>query len=396
MEAPGARWSLADRDGKPVESAEGTVLADGEGLTLLPAAGGPAHFAWTEIEGLTGGDATIVVGLRAGRHLELSRLAKRKDALASEILALRRASLADVFGVDEQAPAEEERGEVDGVAATFRLQPTSVAILPDLGWPWLLPYGAIGSLEFDETRWTLVAKTGPGKEVAFAKLGKRTDAFRRELAARREALLARSSRALAALFPELGAPALRGLGEVLRDGVPASSVAVDAAAPGAWELLVRRAPCDDAHAAALAELAARAQAAFVVAKELPRGQASRGEGPDPEGGGAGPFALLFVFAIGRRLVLEAPGEEGRATYLFALEGDPSAAAAELLAQLVSVGFRREAIHLDDAALDRPEHARWRAAAVHVPGIVALRRRFRGRAAHGEAWKSQLDASLGEG
>jgi hypothetical protein len=415
------RFRLAPPSG-PEERGEGRLaLAEAE-LTITAPAGLPLRVPFHELGEVDQGDCVLVLHLVRGGLLELSHLGRRFDEVARTLAALRRRHLDAALFLAEEGAAEEDRGAVrvrapDGTlggerTAALRPQRTSLAVLCDGERPWSLPYGEVRSVTFDAEAYAVVLGGWDGGAVELLKLGKRTDAVRRALEERMAGLAERSARALAALAPHLSALEVRALAAVLRDGVAASRGAIEAAAPGAWEAIWKRSFASGRRPHAEA-LAARARGRWLCVKEL---ATSGGDAPgepaepaaEPQAGGEGPGAtlppecegrrLLHLFEIDRCLVVEAPGSEAVATYVFRAGADPGARAAALCRAFAAVQFRREPFHLPDDALLSGANARYRELVALVPELRQAREAFLGRAIHAslEAWRGGLEQALARG
>lgn len=102
--------------------------------------------------------------------------------------------------------------------------------------------------------------------------------------------------------------------------------------------------------------------------------------------------IWLMAAIKNSLILEAASLEGggKATYVFAVDGDFNALMDRLNFCLHMVEFRREPIYMSDEQLQKPENISYATAVEKAPQLIPLRKLFKGRVAHTEGWKEGLD------
>ncbi|MFO0580694.1 MAG: hypothetical protein U0229_00330 [Anaeromyxobacter sp.] len=400
------RFRLAT-PGAPDEWGEGLlVLGEGE-LSLTSPAGLALRIPLATLGDVEARDLVLHLALPGGARLELSHLGRRFDAAARALTERRRAHLDASLLLAEDGAAEADHGvvarrapggaEEPGRTAALRPQRTSLAVLCEGERPFVLPYGEVRDVAFDEGRYAVVLERWDGGALVCSMLGKRTDAFRRAVTERLGALAVRSARALAALAPALPPGQVRALAAALRDGVPASRAEVEAAAPGAWDAVWTRSFAGGRRPYADA-LAARAAGRWLCVKEVEAPSAgappvaAEGATLPPECDGR---RLLHLFEVGRAIVAEAPGSEDVATYAFRAGPEPAARVRGLCRAFAAVQFRREPIHLSDEALLSGEHARYREVAALVPELGEARAAFLGRAIHAslDAWTAGLEEAL---
>lgn len=376
------------------------VVVAGGGLEVTPQGGATLPVRFTEIRSFGVADYALWLELHDGSRLELSRLARRLDELARVIKDSRRAHLSPALLLEEQGGAVVEKGayerrrpsgEPEGAGpCAVHLQKTSIAVYPEVASPFLVPYGTVVGARHDPDAYGLALTRDDGELLLLTRFGKRTDALARGLEEKRAALAARQSAALAALAPGLGPVATRDGAALLRDGVPAGRAALDRAAPGLWDAVWKYGFNEERRPYAEV-LLARATRSFAVIKETGPWGAAEGT----------PAALadrrlLYLFELGRALVIEAPSTDDAATYVFRLAGDGEAFARALCRALAAVQFRREPIYLAESAMRAPPHDRYAEAVRVLPELAATRAAFLGRAIHNsvEAWKREVDEAVG--
>jgi hypothetical protein len=402
---------------EPAEGAEGRLAVGTDGVTLTSPAGLPLRIPYRDLASVEMGDHLLTLRLASGEAIELSRLGKRFDAVAGELAAARRTHLDASLLLEEEGAGEEDRGAfrrraADGSpgperACTLRPQRTSLAVLCEDERPFVVPYGVVKDVTFDASAYAVVLPLWSGGAIELLRLGKRTEAVRRGLAERVSALADRHARALQALAPDLPALRIRALSAVLRDGVPASRGAVEAAAAGAWGAIVARSFAGGRRPYS-EHLEGRAERRWLCIKEVTAAgpaEAPGDEGAPEEEQAGSPGAtlppecegrrLLFAHQIGEALVLEAPGSEDVATYVFRAGPDPAARVEVLCRAFAAVQFRREPFYLGDEALASGAGARHREVVRLVPEVREARAAFTGRAVHTslDAWRKALEAAL---
>ncbi|MBI5068567.1 MAG: hypothetical protein HZB56_10025 [Deltaproteobacteria bacterium] len=391
------------------ERGEGVLALGSAELTVTAPASAPLRFPYRDLTAVEEGDHLLRLRFAGGDLLELSHLGKRFEEVARALTALRRTHLDGALLLEEGGQGEEDRGVVRRRApggalgpertAALRPQRTSLAVLCEGEQPFLVPYGTVRDVTFDAQAHAVVLSLWDGGAVELAKLGKRTDAVRRALLDRLGALAGRSAAALASLVPSATPLQVRALAAAVRDGVPASRQAVEAAVPGAWEAIWGRSFAGGRQPYAEA-LAARASGRWLCVKELAgepgAAEAAGGEEPGatlpPECRGR---RLLYLLDLGAAIAAEAPGSEDVATYLFRAGADPRGRVEAVCRAFAAVQFRREPIHLAETALQAGEHARYREVVALVPELREARAAFLGRALHTslEAWAAGLDEAL---
>jgi hypothetical protein len=426
-----ARYSLAPGGGAPAEEGACTVELGEGAVTLSPSSGPALRIRLAEILAWRVHDYAVTLDLAGGARAVLSAMGKRLDPFCAALPAARAEHLGEALLLLERGAAAEEHGEFrrgdgSGEPCRVRLQRTSLVVFPRETLPFRIGLGEVRALEFDADAYAVRLILADAPALELRRFGKRTDALQAGLRERRDALAARGLRALGALAQDLPALALRTLGALLPDGVPASRAALEQAVPGAWEAIRLRSFAAGERREAAAHLAERAQEAWVAVKETdpapaeggPEGEAGEGEqdvpqrqpagAPEPAAGeeaapGAGSTLppelagreVLYLFRIGGALALELPSSTESATYVFRAGEQGEQTVRQVVRAMAAIQFRREPISLPDEQLLGARGARYGEALALVPGLRAARQAFLGRAVHAgaEAWRKALDAAL---
>jgi hypothetical protein len=418
--------------GGPVEEGPCTVaLAEGA-LTVAPSGRPSLRIRLSELAAWTVEDHAVTVDLGAGARVVLWQMGRQLDPFCSALPAARVEHLGQALLLLERGAAGEETGEFrwrgePAEACRVRLQRTSLVVFPRESLPFRVGLGELRGVDFDEGSYALVLALDGERVLELLRFGKRTDALRAGLRERRDALAARTLRALGALAPDLPALALRALGAVLPDGIPASRAALDQAAPGAWDAIFARAFADADRRAAAQLLASRTEEAWVAVKETAPSDSESGPDADAdsdsdaethtethadadsENGAEGRPArrsstlprelagreVLYLFRIGRALALEVPTSTESATYVFRAREAGDRPALEVVRALSAIQFRREPISLPEPELQGARGSRYLEALKLVPGLQDARAAFLGRAIHssGDGWQRALQAAL---
>jgi hypothetical protein len=397
------------------------VALESDGLTVAPAAGAPLRVAFTRLASWTAADFAVTLALDGGGTLRLSMLGRRYQPFLAALPVARAADLGQALLLLEPDPSAEETGAFrwrgaagEPEACRLRLQRTSTVVFPASSLPFVVPLGEVTDLAFDEGAWAVALTLRDGRTLEAVRFGRRTEALRRGLEERRQALSARALRALSALLPDRPPLALAAVGALLPDGVLAERRALEAASPGAFEAILHRSFAAGLRRETALHLAGRSQAAWLAVKEVAgQGEAaavepaepgpSDAEPPDtgpPPAGATLPAELegrqvLFLFQVEAGLALEIPSSQESATYVFRAGADPSARAAAVARALSVIRYRREVISLPAVALEGPRGARYLEALRLVPELAAARAAFAGRAIHASeaTWKKGLEAAL---
>ena len=381
------------------QTAPCVVVVAGGGLEVTPQGGATLPVRFTEVRSFGVADYTLWLELHDGSRLELSRLARRLDELARVIKDSRREHFSPALLLEEPGGAAVEKGtyerrrasgeRLDTGPCAVHLQRTSLAVYPEAAPPFLVPYGTVVGSRHDPDLYGLVLTRDDGEQLLLTRFAKRTDALARGLEERRAALAARQSEALAAIAPRLGAVTIRDGSELLRDGIPAGRAALERSAPGLWDALWSYGFNEERRPYA-ESLLSRATSTFAVIKETGPWGAAEGT----------PSALadrrlLYLFELGKALVVEAPSADDAATYVFRIAGDAEPFARALCRALAAVQFRREPIYLPESAMRAPPHDRYAEAVRVLPELAATRAAFLGRAIHSslDAWQREIDEAV---
>lgn len=356
----------------------GSAELDGERLVLLPPSGPPLPVPLMEVLGIAARDRCLDLLLVSGETLTLSRLGSRFDALHDALVRARNEALLDAYWMREGEAAPPTRAEWSGTPprpCELRLMETALVLLFADGDPVRLPYALLESIQPEDHTVTLDLR-GKGR-FRFTGFGRAFEPFVDALSKAANGLHAAHLDLLRRTLPDLDPAALRNAAGLLRDGVAVPMTDLERA--GLWRPLCRAAAAGGpaGELAALFELAGPAGPSAGVKRGL-AGELS----------GDYLFFLAPITPDGCAAVLESvrlggPGEEaeGRATYLFRLDGDPGSALDVLNSDLLDLNFRREPLLVPEGKLPRRRPA----------PLDALRGRLLGRAMHRsfEGWKAEV-------
>jgi len=387
-----ARYSLEGRSGQAEWSFDGSYLG------LVPDAGPPLSFSVPEFTGIAGDDYTIaltVAGAASGGKLVLSHLGADGPTLLD---GLRRAWLparAQVLRLSGSGEGRPFSGQVAGLEGRppepFRgLLFEEVLVVARDGFdldPLFL--ALFGSVEHDESTYTVRVRQWPGEQVVFSKMAGQTDEFARWLQTNRAELAEESAAILAAGAPTLPLGPRGMLAGMWLPGRLMELEAMEAVCPGVIEAF---------RGAWLASLPRHDEGEHLLGWAAGGSTwvgCTRGSGGGAQDGatagtapGAGAEGHLWLLC-GKNGVwfLEALSIEDRATYCFTGGEEVPALVSRLLC---APQFSREALYSPLAELTG-ESADLAIAAQALDFLVELRRRFKDRVIHQttEGWKRDV-------
>ena len=417
--------------------------------TATVAAGGPPlAFDLGDIDVFAAGDYELSLSLFDGLVLRLSHVGRAFQTLTHDLRDAHRARLVKCLLVSDLDEVARFEGSLDGTRLTrpchgrgeVRVYEGNLAFLFDGGGGFQWRLADLDGVVLDDRDYLVVVSSGD-ESIRIGQLAKRTGELVACLRGRLLALKDRAARALHAVLPFLSPAEFQRTSALMREGacVPLANLRSihGMIVPTLLERVVD--PDLRPYVAALAERSAgdafvgwkviRREAGdsgdavgddgaeapdVAVAGEPALGASENGSAPGPRGldslldlgeGVEALFWYLFPIAAGSstatHLAWEATSREGRATYVFRLEGGGGAgstrdAAASVNRGLVALNFRRAPIYLTDRTLASDVRYRHYAIATRrVPELRAVRDRFGGRAIHtGLApWTRQLERLL---
>lgn len=365
-----------------LHDALGRVLASGEGAALVGEAHlaiGPVTIGLLDVEAVSADERIVSLALWPSGRLVLSGLGDRHAAFVAALVAARtevrlEGLLADgpdtpsvYFGTLRSAGEPGERGGAAGPQrAELRLYQTHLAVLPERGDPFQLPFGALAALGHDGPG--AARCTAFGRTVVLDDLGRQGDTFVRELEARRGGL--------ARLLAEAaGTPALADGAAVPRSELPQfERLLADFTAPERVEHV-------GLVLAAAAAHGGEPRFGLVMLQDL---EGETLASPVPLPARVAPFLLV---PVGPRVVLEMLSGPSAATYVF--EGEPGAIGRDLQA----IHFRRAPLAVVDDEAVRAEHP-YRLAFRALPPLIRLRDATRERIIHDGNWRDCFEVGIG--
>jgi hypothetical protein len=279
-----------------------------------------------------------------------------------------------------------------------RIQPTGLVILPAESLPVRIEFSRLVGSRAENFR--IALETSDMGVFELLRMGTAYQYFVDQFIGARRDFESESFQTLLGLSPGIGFDRLQELGKLMAEGRAVSKAEVLKRVFDFWitlERLVKESPLAGSYAQlkslSLEELTS------IGFKKTPRGN-----------------YLWFMMAIagsvergGNSVVLEVTSETGHATYLFRiLDRDkfPSStperlqgAALETMKAIndamITTGFRREPIYLDEGKLSTEAYSRYLYAAKNLPALRLLRDRFYARIIHGtpESWTADLEEAL---
>jgi len=344
-------------------SEEGAVSSEGDGdgeVSDEALAFGPLSAEFLDVDSLRVRERVIELGLFPSGRLELSMLARRHDSFLAALGEARdRARLAGMLAHGIGSPTIFEgalREPAPLRPARLFVYATHLAVVPEGGDPFQVPYGALSGVSFDEDAYGAVL-TSERERVVVGQLARQTDAFRRELSEAREAQGRRLS--------QLGGSPLFADGV----GVPLPKIDSERLLDG-WS-----APEREEHVRAVLAAADKPRARLGLVELLdPDAEALAAKASLP-----GNVAAFLLAPCGNRVVLELLCGPSAATYVF--EGELE----QLNADLQALHFRRRALSLSDKEAQGDAGRPYRLALRRLEPLRRLRAATRARVVHNEGW-----------
>ena len=384
---------------------------------IKPRGKAPIRLAFGKMARWVAADYAVRFVLQGGDRVEIGAVGRRYEELVLALKQMQRQHKLQALLLEETLSSGDwETGaymrrsstgqDLDRDECSIRIMRSSLAVLPDNEPPFVVPYGEVDGFSFESDIHGSVLSLGLQGKIALVRFARRTEAVHREIGEGLAALEARQAKLFQDMVPDLGAFALRRLGQVLRDGVAVHRRFVEEAAPGAWDAIWRHAMLDPARRACAEDLRERAGDLYLAIKEL--GHIRRAS---PTGGGAAADSLpdddspaeeagathqfLYFFTVGAALVLEVPSMTGSATYVFRAGDNVLRRATDISRALAAMQFRREPIYLPESSLLEGPGRRYLEAVRTLGYLREVRAAFVGRAVHTSAiaWRASLDEAL---
>jgi hypothetical protein len=353
----------------------------------------------------------------------LADISKRRNDLLQHDLLLTGVDLQDTY------PGR-QLGAQDPMPVEVRLFEDLLAVVPERGTMWGLPYSFIDDVRFDPELFQTHIRADDGSEYVFGMLGLRSEEFPDELRRLLDALAARTARTLSQLLPGLGPHQLSQLAGQMRDGRAVQQGVVDGIDRSLWPRLEHVVVGTEDLRSSYGRLAALCPPGWgafgVKSVQQPnhsneaqeeREEPEPQEDEDEDEANDRPAAIMWFFTPlsrgGRPLNLvahEITSEKGHATYLYrlmeqsrfdslsgvagdALAEEVKAGIGRLNRALLTLNFRREPIYLPQDQIESGRFARYRVALRKLDYLRWAREAFVTRLIHSETWDRQLEESM---
>lgn len=397
------RFRLA-RPESPSSAAPCRFEFDEQNLTVIPERGSALSMDLADLDWLRAADYEIRAGLYSGEELVLSHIGKVFTQCSEELRAawtdrlVKALLLADLKLLDTFRGCVRGDGAAGDQPAEIRIFEGGVAVLPDQAAPFHIRLADVDAIEFDAAAWDVRVATHRGV-VAFGRLAKRTDLFRKTLEEAVAQLRRLSAEALRQVFPFLAPAAGQQLGAAWREGRVISRGDLDRIDARLWPAIEESA-VGEAHrpyADHLASLCAPDLISVSFKRIRPELEQDAEESLETQESTNEELPMIFAFfyplarADSKLVAQEVTSTGGRATYFF--RASDLEALNEALALL---NFRRQPIYLPEAEMfGNPRYRHYAAALRRIPKLRAIRGQFAGRAIHHslESWKEQVDEIL---
>ena len=333
---------------------------------------GPVTVAFLDADAVRVADYRIEIDCWPSGRLVLTRLGRRYDTFAAELLGSRnRARVAGLLAHGITLPEVFEGALLENGtarAASCQVYQTHVTIVPADSDPWQLPLGTLQALVPQEDPPAIVFLARNGARTTVGRLARRRDEFHRAVAER--------WRAQAELLS-----AFAGSNDF------ADGLGVERGHVGEFNSLVKRwsAPARAESAAALVDLVRGGEPRIGLAQLLD-------PDADPlEAPAALPvhWASFLLVPAGPLTVLEILAGPSAATYVFGLAID------QVNQDLQALHFRRQALALQGSAAELTPQNPARLALRKLEPLIRLRGAIRARIVHNEGWAEAVGLQLRE-
>lgn len=387
---------------------EGEALAEiwSEGLQVKPRSGSTVFLPYTEMSRADSANFGIHVIYPTGA-IFLSMLGAKYDQFYLRLTdawgdALARAMLMSDDKVLYEARATYINVRPDGSQSfgpcRARIQPSGLVVLPVESPPVKLNFVRVPSLQAQGFR--INVETSDRGVFELLRMGASYQFFAEKLIGAKRDFESESFQALSEFSPGIGFDRILEMARLMAEGRAVGRKVVQAKSFDFWLTLVRLVK-ESPLAAPFTHLQSLAddELTSIGFKKTLRGN-----------------YVWFMMAIpgsvekgGNSVAMEVTSEGGHATYLFRVlprakfpgssPEDFREAASETLRAtneaMITTGFRREPIYLDEAKLSTPAYRKYLYASRNLPELVLLRDRFYARIIHTtpESWTADLSEAL---
>lgn len=360
------------------------VALEEDGLVIRPELGAERVLYYSDIDTVVDRGHAAELNIYDGQQYTIFYLGAWYGQFLADLRLKRSAQLIRNLMLAGGKLQKEFRGACPAGPCTVRLYQTGLAVEPDLVDPFGMAYADIASLRFDRECYALGITDDLGEELRLTMLGTRFGELEQEIRRLTEEMYDRTVALLQERLPA-GIPttALRSLAVTLRNGRAVRREELAAAAPGPWPHLQALLLSDEVRRVSFDHLAEISQNVYVGYRE------AFPEGEEPVGW------YVCLFPDRARMAVEVTTEEGHATYVYRLEGEPDRAVRELSRAMAALNFRREVISASDEAIAAGRLERYQVALRKLPYVRRLRELFVGRAVHSNdaAWRRRIEELL---
>jgi len=413
IECPVA-YSLQQADGGLQAEGQARARLDSSGLTLFPESpesGEELMVTYRNIPGFSGGDYRISLTLSSQNKIILSELGYQYEDFLRTLSQLRNEMLLKDMLMEEPLKSSwkdvgfscRDSAGVDlSGSCELRLYDTGLVVMPEFGELIRIPYSDI--LDLKVVDYVLTLTTEENEVLAFSRLGRNFDPFRKALSDAMNELAIKAQAILNEALPELDSLLLRKASHLIKEGRAAMKSDLDQISPEIWKRLEKRLGAFDlAEEYAFLKPLAREDKLCIGLKRGLMGDLT-GE------------YVWFLIPIcsqdaskpGNAIAMEAASEagEGKATYFFRImprqdyrssrdfslvlhETDRSIRTINRC--MIEINFRREPIYLSDERLQEAAYVKYIFAVRKLQSLRFLRERFIGRVVHAspEQWKQDV-------
>ena len=384
--------------GTETERGAAKIILKEEEISFLPENGKALGIDIREIDQAAADDYRILLNLKSGAAVEISRLGYQFEDFWHCFSAAWNAILIDIFLMKEAADKGSVRARVlrsgkDLGECQIQFYETSFLVLPQESGLFKIFYGDVDEMKAPDCKIALFAD---GENIELTQMGQDFDFCAKTVNDGMTAISLNAQAQIKEMIPGLDSLGVRQLADAMRDGRCVAKSRVDSLAAGAWEKIE-----GFLQTAGIKE-------EYDYLKTLTRGgEIHAGIKRGAMGSLSGDYAWFLVpLENNNAIAMEASSEggSGKATYFFRLvppaefkakrndldrEIQKTVAAVQKCVRRIN--FRREPIYLPEEKLQDPKYWKYKFALAQIPELRFLREIFIGRVLHRspEVWKNDV-------
>lgn len=404
-------YILHDKNGKETTKGEALAKISENSLSLAPKFGEAILLSFHDILDVSAGDYKIRLFLSSEEKLTLFGLGYQYEDFLRVLIKFRNELiLKDMLmheslkksGIKAEFVFYNEKGEEQPGDCEIRLYETALVILPAKSELIRIPYSDIGEVKEEDHQITIATELGA--KLTLAKLGEKSDLFKKTLSSLINSLSLKVQASLKELLPDADPLTIRKASRLMKEGRAARRSDIESISSPLWKELEKKLEAMEIKEEYdyLTSLAQKEKVCLGFKRGL-------------MGGLTGEY-IWFLIPIystdsklpGNAVAMEATSEEesGKATYFFRITSRKEYSDFKKIEDLhkivddfitkinramIEINFRREPIYLPDEKLAEPKYAKYKFSLQKLPALKMLRSLFIGRVIHSspEQWENDV-------